>query len=237
MLMLHGSAPGCLRARAAPLASRSRLGCTSGLVAPARPAAHTCRLSQLAAPCARMHGLAKFVQAVEQEQLKTDLPVLKIGQTVKVGVTVKEGNKTRVQPYTGLIIAQHKNGLSSTITVRKVFQGVGVERVFPVHSPLLTIEPVVTAGEPRVRAWPLTTQLRTRGAARGREWAPRARAAATSPPVATETLLGRVSEPSFLTHAAPLCFPLPGAARQVVLPARPRRQGGAPEAGVRQLKG
>ena len=101
-----------------------------------------------------MHGLAKFVQAVEQEQLKTDLPQLKIGQTVKVGVTVKEGNKTRVQPYTGLIIAMHKNGLSSTITVRKVFQGVGVERVFPVHSPLLTIEPVVTAGEPRVRAGP-----------------------------------------------------------------------------------
>jgi large subunit ribosomal protein L19 len=154
-LMLHGSAPGCLRARAAPLASRSRLGCTSGLAAPcSRPAAHTCRLSQPAAPCARMHGLAKFVQAVEQEQLKTDLPLLKIGQTVKVGVTVKEGNKTRVQPYTGLIIAMHKNGLSSTITVRKVFQGVGVERVFPVHSPLLTIEPVVTAGEPRVRAWP-----------------------------------------------------------------------------------
>jgi large subunit ribosomal protein L19 len=98
-----------------------------------------------------MHGLQKFIDAVEKDQMKTDLPELKIGMTVKVGVTVVEGAKTRVQPYQGLIIAMHKHALNSTITVRKTFQGVGVERVFPVHSPLITVEPVVTAGVPRVR--------------------------------------------------------------------------------------
>ena len=61
-------------------------------------------------------------------------------------------SKTRVQPYQGLIIAMHKHALNSTITVRKTFQGVGVERVFPVHSPLITVEEVTTAGVPRVRA-------------------------------------------------------------------------------------
>jgi ribosomal protein L19 len=81
--------------------------------------------------------------------------------TVKVGVTVVEGNKTRVQPYQGLIIAMHKHALNSTITVRKTFQGVGVERVFPVHSPLITLEPVVTAGVPRVRAFAAARQRRS----------------------------------------------------------------------------
>jgi large subunit ribosomal protein L19 len=152
--------PGMLRARAPALGSRtSSFAAGPAVAAPCRRLA-TPRAACLQAPCARMHGLAKFVRAVEQEQLKTDLPELKIGATVKVGVTVTEGNKTRVQPYTGLIIAKHNNGLSSTITVRKTFQGVGVERVFPVHSPLLTIEPVVTAGEPRVRDRPRAAQPR-----------------------------------------------------------------------------
>jgi large subunit ribosomal protein L19 len=98
-----------------------------------------------------MHGLAKYVEMVEKEQLKTNLPELKIGMTLKVGVTVVESGKSRVQPYQGLLIAMHKNGLNSTITVRKVFQGIGVERVFPIHSPLVTIDQVPTAGVPRVR--------------------------------------------------------------------------------------
>lgn len=98
-----------------------------------------------------MHGLAKYVEKVEKEQLKSDLPELKIGMTLKVGVTVVESGKSRVQPYQGLLIAMHKNGINSTITVRKVFQGIGVERVFPIHSPLVTLEAVPTAGVPRVR--------------------------------------------------------------------------------------
>ena len=98
-----------------------------------------------------MHGLAKFVTQVEESQMKTDVIPLRVGMTVKVGVTVVEGTKTRVQPYQGLIIAMHKHSLNSTVTVRKTFQGVGVERVFPIHSPLITIAEVETAGVPRVR--------------------------------------------------------------------------------------
>ena len=103
---------------------------------------------------ARMHGLAKFVSDVEQGQMKKDIIPMKVGMTVKVGVTVVESGKSRVQPYQGLIIAMHKNSLNSSITVRKVFQGVGVERVFPIHSPLIVIEEVPTAGVPRVRGGP-----------------------------------------------------------------------------------
>jgi large subunit ribosomal protein L19 len=132
-----------------------------------------------------MHGLQKFIDAVEKDQMKKNLPELKIGMTVKVGVTVVEGNKTRVQPYQGLIIAMHKHALNSTITVRKTFQGVGVERVFPVHSPLITLEPVVSAGVPRVRArcgpaamrWPAGW----RGAPAGRSAPKRARRAPQNP--------------------------------------------------------
>jgi ribosomal protein L19 len=71
--------------------------------------------------------------------------------TVKVGVTVKEGNKTRVQPYEGVVIAIHRAGVATTVTVRKSLQGFGVERIFPVHSPLCTFEEIRGAGKPVVR--------------------------------------------------------------------------------------
>jgi large subunit ribosomal protein L19 len=83
--------------------------------------------------------------------MKSDLMEFRVGREITVGVQVIEGTKTRVQPYKGIIIAMHKNGLSSTVTVRKMVQGVGVERCFPLHSPLCTFEPVVTAGTPKVR--------------------------------------------------------------------------------------
>eukprot|EP00959_Pyramimonas_sp_CCMP1952_P339571 7111687-Pyramimonas_sp.AAC.1 len=94
-----------------------------------------------------LHTLMKKVDA---SSMKSDLMEFKVGHDVVVGVTVIEGNKSRVQPYQGVIIAQHKAGLSSTVTVRKVVQGVGVERVFPVHSPLVTFKPVQGAGTPMV---------------------------------------------------------------------------------------
>ena len=77
----------------------------------------------------------EVVRAVEQRFIKKNLPSLSIGDTVKVGVLIQEGNKERVQPYEGTIIAQHRAGVYTTITVRRVFQGIGVERVFLVHSP------------------------------------------------------------------------------------------------------
>lgn len=67
--------------------------------------------------------------------MRTDLPVIHIGDTVSVGVLIQEGNKQRVQTYQGTVIAQHRAGLNSTITVRRVFQGIGLERIFLVHSP------------------------------------------------------------------------------------------------------
>ena len=67
--------------------------------------------------------------------LKTDLPVVKIGDNVKIGVKIIEGNKERVQYFEGTIIAKKNSSINTTITVRKVLQGIGVERVFLIHSP------------------------------------------------------------------------------------------------------
>ncbi|MBF2097518.1 MAG: 50S ribosomal protein L19 [Gloeomargaritaceae cyanobacterium C42_A2020_066] len=76
-----------------------------------------------------------LIQALEAEYLKSELPDVQIGDTVKVGVRIQEGTKERVQPYEGVVIAMHRGGVNTTVTVRRVFQGVGVERVFLIHSP------------------------------------------------------------------------------------------------------
>ncbi len=76
-----------------------------------------------------------LVEAVESGFIKRDLPSVSIGDTVKIGIFIQEGNKQRVQPYQGTVIAKHRAGVSTTITVRRVFQGIGIERVFAVHSP------------------------------------------------------------------------------------------------------
>ena len=71
----------------------------------------------------------------EQNFLKKDLPNLKIGNNVKIGVKIVEGNKERIQFYEGTIIAKKNSSINTTITVRKVLQGIGIERVFLIHSP------------------------------------------------------------------------------------------------------
>jgi len=76
-----------------------------------------------------------IIKAVEAEQLKTDVPTLKIGDTVKVYVKVVEGTRERLQAFEGYLIAKKGGGLSETITVRRVSYGIGVERTFPIHSP------------------------------------------------------------------------------------------------------
>jgi large subunit ribosomal protein L19 len=78
----------------------------------------------------------KTIKDIENNFIKTDLPVLKIGDNVKIGVKIIEGTKERVQFYEGTIIAR-KNSSINTITVRKVMQGIGIERVFLIHSPKL----------------------------------------------------------------------------------------------------
>ena len=77
----------------------------------------------------------KTINNVEKSFLKNDLPTLKIGDNVKIGVKIIEGNKERVQFYEGTIIAKKNTSINTTITVRKTLQGIGVERIFLVHSP------------------------------------------------------------------------------------------------------
>lgn len=92
---------------------------------------------------------AQLIRSIEEEQLKSDLPEIYVGDTVKVGVRIREGEKERVQPYEGTVIAMRNGGINETITVRKVFQGIGVERVFLVHSPLIESIKVVRRGKVR----------------------------------------------------------------------------------------
>jgi len=77
----------------------------------------------------------KIISDIESSFLKKDLPLLKIGDNVKIGVKIIEGNKERVQFYEGTIIAKKNTSINTTITVRKTLQGIGVERIFLVHSP------------------------------------------------------------------------------------------------------
>lgn len=90
-----------------------------------------------------------LMQAFENEQLKSDLPEIYVGDTVKVGVRIREGNKERIQPYEGVVIAKRHGGLHATITVRRIFQGVGVERIFLLHSPQVAAVTVERRGKVR----------------------------------------------------------------------------------------
>jgi len=90
-----------------------------------------------------------LIRSFEAEQLKSDLPEIYVGDTVKVGVRIREGNKERIQPYEGVVIAMRHGGLNETITVRRIFQGVGVERVFMLHSPQVASVKVERRGKVR----------------------------------------------------------------------------------------
>ena len=84
-----------------------------------------------------MSGKNKIIQAIESAQLKTDLPEFAPGDTVIIQVKVKEGTRERLQAYEGVVIAVRKRGLNSSFTVRKISHGIGVERVFQTHSPIV----------------------------------------------------------------------------------------------------
>ncbi len=92
-----------------------------------------------------------IIRAVEAKYLKSDIPQIYVGDTVKIGVRIQEGGKERTQPYEGTVISMSKGngGISATITVRKVFQGVGVERVFLLHSPRIESIKIVRRGSVR----------------------------------------------------------------------------------------
>ncbi len=92
---------------------------------------------------------AELIRTFEEAQQKKELPEIYVGDTVRVGVRISEGNKERVQPYEGVVIAKRHGGIHQTITVRRIFQGIGVERVFLVHSPQVASIKVERRGKVR----------------------------------------------------------------------------------------
>lgn len=90
-----------------------------------------------------------LLKLVESRYIRTDLPDFRPGDTVRVAYRVKEGNRTRVQNFEGLVIKVKRNGFNSSFTVRKVSFGVGVERIFPMHSPLIEKVEIVQRGRAR----------------------------------------------------------------------------------------
>ena len=89
------------------------------------------------------------IKAIEYEQLKNEIPEIKVGNTVRVHVRIKEGNKERIQVFEGIVIKKQGGGLNETFTVRKLSYGVGVEKTFLIHSPLVEKVEVVRVGKAR----------------------------------------------------------------------------------------
>ncbi len=90
-----------------------------------------------------------LVQVLADSQLKSDLPDIKIGDTLKVHAKIKEGNKERIQVFEGTVIAMKHAGVNKSVTVRRLSYGVGVEKTFPVHSPLVDKFEIVRRGKVR----------------------------------------------------------------------------------------
>ena len=92
---------------------------------------------------------APLVEEIEKHYLRDDIPDFASGDTVKVIVKVTEGSKQRLQTYEGVVIARKNRGLNSSFTVRRISNGEGIERVFPLHSPIISSIEVVRRGEVR----------------------------------------------------------------------------------------
>lgn len=89
------------------------------------------------------------IAKVSAAQLKTDIPEFRSGDTVRVDVRIKEGSRERIQAYEGVVIARRGSGISETFTVRKISNSVGVERTFPLHTPLVQAITVLRRGKVR----------------------------------------------------------------------------------------
>ncbi len=89
------------------------------------------------------------LKVIAQDNIKAEPPVVSIGDTVKVFVNIREGSRERIQMFEGTVIAKNGSGITESFTVRRVSYGVGVERVFPVHSPNVTRVEVVRSGKVR----------------------------------------------------------------------------------------
>ena len=104
-----------------------------------------------------------IIEAIDKEHMRLDIPDFKAGDTVKVYARIKEGDKERIQVFQGVVIRRRKGNLGATFTVRKVSYGVGVERIFPLHSPAIDKIEIVTRG--RVRRGRLYYLRKLRGKA------------------------------------------------------------------------
>jgi large subunit ribosomal protein L19 len=93
--------------------------------------------------------MSNLIDAIEASQLKTDIPDFKVGDTVRVHAKIIEGDKERIQVFEGAVISRANGGNRATFTVRKISYGVGVERIFPLHSPRIDKIEVVTHGRVR----------------------------------------------------------------------------------------
>lgn len=89
------------------------------------------------------------IETIEKEQMRVDIPDFRPGDTIKVHVRIKEGDKERVQTFQGVVLRKRKGGTGATFTVRKVSYGIGVERIFPLHSPNIDRIEVVSRGKVR----------------------------------------------------------------------------------------
>lgn len=90
-----------------------------------------------------------IIKAIEAEQLRTDLPEFNVGDTVKVHIRIKEGNKERIQVFEGTVIKRQNGGARETFTVRRFASGVGVEKTFPINTPVIEKIDVVRRGKVR----------------------------------------------------------------------------------------
>jgi len=90
-----------------------------------------------------------LLEAFTNEQLKEELPLIRIGDTVRVHNKIKEGSRERIQMFEGTVIAKHGGGISETFTVRRISYGVGVEKTFPIHSPNVEKVDIIRVGKIR----------------------------------------------------------------------------------------
>ncbi|MBO4881167.1 MAG: 50S ribosomal protein L19 [Firmicutes bacterium] len=90
-----------------------------------------------------------LIKSITQEYVRTDIPEFSVGDTVKVYLKVKEGNKERIQVFEGFVLKRQNGGVSETFTVRKISSGVGVEKTFPLHSPKIEKIELVRKGDVR----------------------------------------------------------------------------------------
>ena len=131
----------------------------------------------------------KYIAAVEQANMKTDVPEFEVGDTVSVGVKIVEGTKERIQPFIGVVIGRRGSGMTESFTVRRIVNNEGVERIFPVHSPRISTIEVQRHGKTRrAKLYYLRDRVgKSRKLRERRVFKKKADGQATSTPAATET--------------------------------------------------